>query len=220
MRRRRDDARGGASDAQARRVSLPPGGLVALLDAMADAGTGDEPSLDEITRALGPAGLGGAILVPALVALSPATIVFGVASVCGLTIAAIAVQIMAGASRLHLPAFIRRLRVRRSALSWLRATLARPFAAIERLSRPRLVFLMRAPLGHVPGAVTFVVGLSMPFLELVPLSATTGGAAVTLMVLGLLLDDGVLVAAGLVAALLVAGLVAMVGRGVSALLGL
>lgn len=202
-----------------RRVSLPPGGLVALLDAMATAGEGDRASLDAITRALGAAGLDGAILVPALIALSPATVMFGVATVCGLAIAAIAAQIMAGAERLHLPGFVRHLAVPRSALVWLRDRLTKPFQWTERRSRPRLRFLMRAPLGHVPGAVTCAIGLSMPFLEVVPLSATTGGAAVTLMVLGLLLDDGLLVAAGLLAAVLVALLIATIGRGVGALLG-
>lgn len=202
-----------------RRVILPPGGLVSLLDGMAAAGTGDRVSLGQITRALGPAGLGGAILVPALIALSPATVIFGVATVCGLMIAVIAAQIMWNAPRLWLPAPVCRLSVQRSALVWLRNRLTGPFGWLENRSRVRLIPLMRAPLGHVPGAVAFTLGAAMPFLELVPLSATTGGAAVTLMVLGLLLDDGLLVAAGLLASFGVLALIAFLGGGVLVLLG-
>ncbi|WP_371055805.1 exopolysaccharide biosynthesis protein [Rhodosalinus sp. K401] len=202
-----------------RRVCLPPGGLVGLLDAMALAGRGERVSIGEITAALGPAGLGGAVLVPALVALSPATVVFGVASVCGIAIAVIAAQIMINAPQLWLPGPICRMTVSRRTLLWLRDRLNGPFGWITRRSRPRLRILMRAPLGHVPGAATLFVGLSMPVLELVPLSATTGGAAVTLMVLGLLLDDGLLVAAGLAACVGVALLVEALGSGVWALLG-
>jgi len=208
-----------ASTRRGRRVSLPPGGLVGLLDAMAGAGRGARVSIGEITASLGPAGLGGALLVPALIAVSPATVFFGVASVCGIAIAAIAAQIMVDAPRLWLPAPICRMTVPRGALVWLRDRLSGPFGWITRRSRPRLRFLMRAPLGHVPGAATLVVGLSMPVLELVPLSATTGGAAVTLMVLGLLLDDGLLVAAGLAACAVVALLVGALGSGVWALVG-
>jgi hypothetical protein len=191
-----------------------------LLDDMARAGSGDRVSVGELISALGPAGLGGAILVPALIALSPATVVFGVATASGLTIALIAAQIMANANKLWLPRVVCRLAVRRTALIWLRDKLSRPLTWLEGRSRQRLTFLMRAPLGHLPGAVTFAIGASMPFLELVPLSATTGGAAVTLMVLGLLLDDGLLVAAGLVAAALVAALIASIGTGVAAFLAL
>ncbi len=202
-----------------RRVSLPPGGLVALLRAMAAAGSGERVQIGEITAALGRAGLGGAILVPALIALSPATVVFGVATVCGVTIALVALQIMGDARKLWLPGPVCRIGVPRSALLWLERSLGPSFAWLDGRSRPRWTWLMRAPLGHVPGAVTFGVGAAMPFLELVPLSATTGGAAVTLMVLGLLLDDGVLVALGLLAAAAVAWLVVLLGSGLVALFG-
>lgn len=202
-----------------RRVILPSGGLGALLERMASAGSGDRVALGEITEALGPAGLGGAILVPALIALSPATVIFGVATVCGLTIAVIAAQIMWNAPKLWLPAVICRLSIRRAAIVWLRDRLSGPLAWLEGHSKPRLTVMMRAPLGHVPGAVTFALGLSMPFLELVPLSATTGGAAITLMVLGLLLDDGILVAAGLLASAGVLALIITLGGGVLALVG-
>ncbi|MGB3408597.1 MAG: exopolysaccharide biosynthesis protein [Jannaschia sp.] len=199
---------------------LPVGGLVTLLSTIADAGADeDRVTIGEITKALGPAGMGGAILLPALLAVSPASAVFGVATVCGLTIALIAAQIMAKARRLWLPGWIRRRRIRRSVLVALRDRLTPWFAWIERKSRPRLTLLQRDPLGIVPGVVTFAIGLSMPLLELVPMSATTGGAAVTLMVLGLLLDDGVLVLAGLAASALVALLVFTIGSGVTELLG-
>lgn len=203
-----------------RRVTLPPGGLAALLDSMAEAGEGDRASLGDITSSLGPAGLGGAILVPALIALSPATMVIGVTSVTGIAIAAIAAQIMLDASELWLPDRIKRISIRRSALVWLRDRLRAPFAAIERWSKPRLRFLMRSPFGHVPGAVTFMVGAAMPFLEFVPLSATVCGAAVTLMVLGLLLDDGAIVVAGFMVTICAVLIVYNVGTGALGLLGI
>lgn len=183
-----------------RRAALPADGLQGVLVAIAEAGHGPRVTLGDITRALGPGGPSVAILAPALVALSPATAIFGVATVSGLAIALLAAQIMLDRQTLWLPGIVLRISLRRTHLDWMRRRLDGPLAWIERRTRPRLTALMRWPLGHVPGAATFGIGAALPFLELVPLSATTGGAAVTLMVLGLLLDDGLLVLAGLAAA--------------------
>ncbi|WP_298434072.1 exopolysaccharide biosynthesis protein [uncultured Jannaschia sp.] len=192
--------------------------MAGLLRDIASSGSGERVSVGDITSALGQAGLGGAILVPSLIALSPATAIFGVATVCGIAIAVIATQIMLNRKKLWLPRWMCRLRVRRTALVWLRNRLERPFVWLERRSSQRLTWLMRTPMGYVPGILSFLVGASMPFLELVPLSATTGGGAVTLMVLGLLLDDGLLVLGGILAAVCVALLVIGIGSGLSGLI--
>ena len=184
--------------------------LRTLVATMAQSGTGDRVSVDDLVVALGPRAFGPLLLVPSLLALSPLTAVFGVASVCGLMIAALSAQLMARRPRIWLPSFVLSRSIERRRAEWLRRRLERPLAWIERHSRPRLVWLMRYPLGHLPGSVCFAIGCAMPLMELVPMSATLGGAAVTLMVVGLLLDDGLYVALGIGFALAVATLAASV----------
>ena len=120
---------------------------------------------------------------------------FGVATVCGLMIAALSAQLMARRARIWLPRMVLARSIRRERVHSLRRWLERPLAFVERHSRPRLLWLMRHPFGHLPGSTCFAIGCAMPLMALVPMSATLGGACVTLMVVGLLLDDGLYVAA-------------------------
>ncbi|PWJ18166.1 exopolysaccharide biosynthesis protein [Jannaschia seohaensis] len=201
-----------------RRTGVPPVGLVTLLESMAAAGEGERVALGDVAKSMGPAGPAGVLLIPALIAVSPASALLGMATLTGLTIAFVALQIMAGVRQLWLPGWFYRIRVPRSALAWTRDRLSPPLAWIERRSRPRLTLLMRWPLGHLPGLSTFLVGLGMPFLEFVPMSATTGGAAVVLMTVGLILDDGLLVVLGLAMAAMVGLLIFGIGSGAVGLL--
>ena len=102
------------------------------------------------------------------------------------------------------PGFVLSRTIARSRLEWVALRLDAPLAWIEQRGRRRLVVLNRWPVAYIPGSICVLIGLAMPVMELVPLSAKTGGAAVTLMVIGLILDDGIIVLAGMAFALLVA----------------
>ena len=183
-----------------RRASLPADGMREVLAKLSQSGNGDSVTVRDIVETLGPTSTATILLVPAILALSPATTIMGVATFCGLCIAILAAQLMMDRQSVWLPSFIMNRHVPRAALKLIERRLAKPLLWIEKRSRVRLTPLMRWPWGHVPGTMTFLLGIAMPILEFLPPSATLCGAAVTLMVLGLLLDDGILVALGMTTA--------------------
>ena len=187
---------------------LPPGTLRTAVRAMASAGDGNRVRVSEVLDTLGRDAFAPVLLMPALVALSPATVVVGLATVCGLSIALLSAQIVARRRCIWLPGFVLSRRIDRTRLEWIARRLDAPLAWIERRGRRRLTALNRWPLAYLPASICTLVGLAMPAMELVPLSATTGGAAVALMVVGLILDDGLIVLAGMGFALAVAALAA------------
>ena len=193
-----------------RRAALPADGLREVLTRLAQSGNEDSVTVREIVETLGPTSTATILLIPAILALSPATAILGIATFCGLCIAILSAQLMMDRQSIWLPSFIMNRHVPRAALKLIERHLAKPLLWIEKRSRVRLTPLMRWPWGHVPGATTFLLGLAMPILEFVPPSATLCGAAVTLMVLGLLLDDGLLVALGMTVAIAIVIMVVFV----------
>jgi len=136
------------------------------------------------------------ILLPAFLAVSPATIAFGVASVCGLMIAAIALQLLVRERQIWLPARMENFQIRQETVLGAIGFLDRPLFWLEQNTRQRLLFFVKGPFRALALLLSAGLGLAMPFLELVPFSATTGGLAITTMVLGLLMKDGLIVLIG------------------------
>lgn len=139
-----------------------------------------------------------ALLVPALLVVSPLSGIPGFSSICGLTIAAIAAQMLFRRRHLYLPD-----RLTRTQLSGarLRAGLVRLRRGADRLDRHSRHERLRPLVGSggrvVPHLACILAGLMMPLLELVPFSSTTLGLAVVCCAVGLLTRDGAFVLAGL-----------------------
>lgn len=136
------------------------------------------------------------VLLPAFLAVSPATIAFGVASICGLMIAAISLQILASERSVWLPRRVRSFQIRQETILATIGFLDRPLFWLEQNTRQRLLFFVTGPCRALVLFMCAGLGLAMPLLELVPFSATTGGLAITTMVLGLLMKDGLVVFVG------------------------
>jgi hypothetical protein len=137
------------------------------------------------------------LLLPALILVSPLSGIPGFATVGGLTIALIALQMLVNRPAIWLPGIV----LRRSLTS------ARILRALDRLDRPAR-FIDHHTVARAGWFVTFpgrqlalgtcvLCGLAMPFLELVPFSATTLATVVTILAAALLVRDGVIVALGL-----------------------
>jgi hypothetical protein len=137
------------------------------------------------------------LLLPALILVSPLSGIPGFATVGGLTIALIALQMLVNRPAIWLPGLV----LRRSLTS------ARILRALDRLDRPAR-FIDRHTVARAGWFVSFpgrqlalgtcaLCGLAMPFLELVPFSATTLATVVTILAAALLVRDGVIVALGL-----------------------
>lgn len=147
------------------------------------------------------------ILVPSLLLVSPLSAIPGMTTTLGLIVALLLAQRLAGRRTIWLPRALGRITVPAGrldrALRWLR----RPAARIDRLLQPRFEFLAAGPVSRLPMAVVALAACCAPLMEVIPMSGTTVGAAITLFAAGLLGRDGVFVIIGATfAALLPLGL--------------
>lgn len=167
--------------------------LSEVLDALAKTAEGDSVSVDVLIGTLGRRSFPTLILAPSLIAVSPASGIPGLSTTIGLVVATFTAQMLLGRTSAWLPGFITRRRIETTrllrALNWLR----RPVGFLERLARPRLGVLLSQPLVVLPLLTMLAIGLTMPLLELVPMSATIAGAILSIFSMGLLVRDGVLI---------------------------
>ncbi|MEI4486385.1 exopolysaccharide biosynthesis protein [Frigidibacter sp. MR17.14] len=176
-----------------------PGGLTALIDRLRGLCRHERVTVAGVLDALGHASFTPALLVPALVVLSPASGIPLLSSVCGLTIALIAAQMLVGKRSLWLPGMLRRRAVPGARLGAALDWLDRPARAFDRWTARRLTVLVRPPFSWVLLLACLICGLAMPALELVPFTSSILGAAVSLMALALLVGDGLLALCGIAA---------------------
>lgn len=168
-----------------------------LLDRLEEQAQAERVALRDLLGAGGAASFVPALMVPALLVVSPLSGIPGFSSVCGLTIAAIAGQMLFRRRHLSLPERLTRMRLSggrlRAALAWLR----RGADLLDRYSRrDRLRPLVGNGGRVVPQLACVLAGLMMPLLELVPFSSSTLGLAVVCCSVGLLTRDGAFVLAG------------------------
>ncbi len=159
--------------------------------------TGPSVTLETLVRAMDPAVQPVLLLLPALILVTPLSGIPGLSSLGGLTIALVALQILLGRPTIWFPAFV--LRRRLSADRLLRALdrLDRPVRFLDRRSVARADWFFAFPGRQLALATCVACGLAMPFLELVPFSATTLAMVVTILAAALLVRDGLLAALGL-----------------------
>ena len=173
------------------------GPVAEILAAIRDASDGDSVTVARLQRAMDARAQPVLLLLPALILVSPLSGIPGFATVGGLTIALISLQMLVNRPAIWLPGIV----LRRS------LSTARVLRALDRLDRPAR-FIDRHTVARAGWFVTFpgrqlalgtcaLCGLAMPFLELVPFSSTTLASLVTLLAAALLVRDGLIVALGL-----------------------
>lgn len=163
-----------------------------IAKALSQAGQGNRVTVADMVEAIGHHSFLPLILVPALLAATPLSGVPGVSAVCGLTIVAVSLQMLMGFSEVKLPGFLMRRSVKADAL---RSALdkARPVLGwIDRHTRKRLSPLFHRPVVYIPRVLFVVSGLAMPFLEVIPFSASTVAIGVACLALSMLTRDGAL----------------------------
>lgn len=156
----------------------------------------------DILDAFGPSAFLPAMMVPALIVLSPLSGIPLLPTVFGTMIALTAIQALVGRQGLWLPAALRGRRLSGPRLHGALVRLVRVAGWLDDHARDRLRPLVRPPLDAVPKALCAVSGGAMPFLELVPFSSSILAAAVLFFTTALLVEDGLYVVGG---AILVAG---------------
>lgn len=169
-----------------------------VLERIEDLADLERLTLRDLIEAFGTASFVPALMVPAILVVSPLSGIPLFSSVCGLTIALVALQMLLRRDHLWLPGFLMRRTVNGERLTGGMRRLHRIAAWIDRYSRKRLHLLTVGPGIAVPQTLSMVSGASMPFLELLPFSSSILGTAVLLFSVSFLAFDGLFVLGGMV----------------------
>ena len=154
-------------------------------------------SVADVVERIGEGAFAPLMLVPALVMISPLTVILGVATACGLVIALIAFQMAIGRERLWLPGFVLRQTVSSRRLDRAVARFAGPARFIDAVTGKRLAVLVDPPFTRLWALLCMALALIVPVFELVPMSATIIASAIALFALAMLARDGLLALCGL-----------------------
>jgi hypothetical protein len=179
--------------------------ILATLITAAD-GEGDI-SLQEVLKMLGARAFGLAILIFSLPNSLPIPSPPGFSAVTGFPIVIFGFQMLLGRKSLWLPARIRRYRFSRAKLTSF-LTKALPYIRkVERLLHPRLTFMGSKGAEHVLGLVILLLSvlLAMP----IPLGNFLPGLAISVIALGMLERDGLVMIAGAIGGMV--GMVVILG---------
>lgn len=174
-----------------------PGGLEELLGRMAEAGDGPLVSIGDIKAAAGERSSGALLGVTGLLTASPLGVIPGLPTTLAVTMGLISAQMLVGRETIWLPQALTRRTVDRRRL---RAAMARvrPVARrVDRVARPRMAVLTRAPASRGIALICLLLCLVIPPLELLPFMATAPSAAICAFGLSIFLADGLIALAAL-----------------------
>jgi len=196
----------------------PPGELGEIISSLRKVDEAKSPSVRDFVEHFGQASFGALLLVPAIIIASPASGIPGLPSVGGLIIALIAIQMVFGRDHVWLPEWMMTRRVDGAKFDRALDFMRRPVRWIDHITRPRLRWLLRWPMVLPLQLLCVFCGLAMPFMEMLPLTASIAALAVLFVALAILADDGLLALVGV--AIAVAGSFAFVSMASSMLSGL
>jgi hypothetical protein len=171
--------------------------LSEVLDDLETTAHDESVSVQEIMDQLGDKSFAALMLVPALVAASPASAIPGLTATVGLIVAIMVLQMLLGRDHAWLPGFLSNRRIPTDRLCQAVRWLRRPAHFVERFLRPRLTVMVKRPGLYIPLLVVLAITLVMPFLEVIPTSGSIASIAIAFFAAGLLTHDGLLVLIGL-----------------------
>tara|TARA_R110002049_G_scaffold198475_6_gene368495 strand:- start:1056 stop:1640 length:585 start_codon:yes stop_codon:yes gene_type:complete len=180
-------------------MSPPLQNLEQLLDRIAEL-TRDNGrvSIGMVVESVGSRSFGPMLILIGVTLFSPLSGIPGMSFFMASFVLLVAVQMLIGRHHFWLPRFILDRSVERDKLQKALDWLNRPARAIDGVLKPRLTFLVRSEGSYAIAALCVVVGLCMPFMELVPFSSSAAGLALLALGLALVVRDGFLVLLALV----------------------
>lgn len=168
--------------------------LEALLDLLGEAGEGeDRITIGTMLESAGRRSFGPLLLVLGLIALSPLSGIPGIPTTVGIMVLAIAGQLVLGRRNFWLPQWLLRRSFSKSKLEGALRFLRPVARVVDRMIRPRLRVLTQDGAIYFVSVMALMIALIMPPLEFVPFAATIAGAALTVLGLALVANDGVLI---------------------------
>ncbi|WP_152205300.1 exopolysaccharide biosynthesis protein [Marinobacter changyiensis] len=164
-----------------------------LLDRIRSSTEGkDRVSVGDILAAVGKRSFGPVILVAGLITIAPLIgDIPGMPTLLGLIVLLTLGQLLFRQQHIWLPNWITARNIQRDKLTKGLDWLQKPARILDKLTRPRLVFLVEGPGLYVMVALCMAVALAMPAMEVIPFSANGGGAAMMAFGLAIIASDGV-----------------------------
>ncbi|MEW5250496.1 exopolysaccharide biosynthesis protein [Microbulbifer sp. 2201CG32-9] len=151
-------------------------------------------SLALVVRAVGRRSFAPLLLLVGIILFSPLSGIPGIPTLMAVLVTLVAVQMLLGRDHFWLPQWLLRRSLSKQkmlrALGWLQ----KPAGFIDRWLRPRLQFLTGRAGTNVIALICMIIALALPVMELVPLSATIAGIALTTFGLALVAHDGLVAA--------------------------
>lgn len=179
------------------RTSHESGGVAAILHRLCDAAQDSgRVSVDDALRSFGDRGWGPLLFVPALIELTPVGSVPGVPTLIALIIVLCAAQIIMGRECMWLPGFLRRRAISKDKMEKAVAKLLPVADRLDRWFPGRFSKLTGRKFGKVAAAITILLCLTVPPLELVPFASSAPMAAIAIFGLAVALRDGLLMTLG------------------------
>lgn len=169
--------------------------VVEQLDALTSR---DRVSVKDVVDAFGQTAFVPVMMVPALLVVSPLSGVPFVSTICGLTIALIAGQLLMRRTSLWLPPWLMRREMAGVQLHRGTSRMRTVGDWIDRRTRDRMGGLVSRRGRPVIYMLCLLSGMTMPFLEVVPFSSSMLGMAVLCLASAILAADGLFVAFALV----------------------
>ena len=187
-------------------MTTSPNSVGEILDCLEElTGECDAVSVDRILNAFGTRTYGPAIMVPALLEITPVGAIPGVPTFLAVTIILVAAQKLFGKRHLWMPKLIRDRCVSSEKLGKGTKKLRRLAEFLDRHFHRRLKFMTRAPFAQIAAGMVILLCLSVPFLEVLPFASSVPMLAVAGFGLAILVRDGVLMMIALAASLAAAG---------------
>jgi hypothetical protein len=169
--------------------------IVSRLEEVSDQ---DRVALQDLVESCGTASFVPALMVPALLVVTPLSGIPLISSICGITIALIAAQMLWKRDHVWLPGFVLRRQVPGRKLRGAFQRMESIAGLLDRHTRDdRLHALVGRGGRVVPQGLCVVAGGLMPVLELVPFSSSILGTAVLCFSVAMLTRDGLLVLIGI-----------------------
>ena len=173
-----------------------PRSLGDILTAPRNACHSDSVSIGDVLDELGHSSFATALLVPALILVSPVSGIPGAPTLGSIVIAVIALNALAGADHLWVPQFIQRWHMPQKRLAQAVKWLEKPAAWVDARTEQRITMLAKRPWRSLAFIVTLAVACIMPFLEVLPLVTSVACFGISLLALGIMVRDGFLMLGG------------------------
>ena len=169
--------------------------IVSRLEEVSDQ---DQVPLQDLVESCGTASFVPALLVPALLVVTPLSGIPLISSICGITIALISAQMLWKRDHLWLPGFVLTRQVPGQRLRGAFHRMQSIAGFLDRYTRDNRFHQLVGRGGRVvPQGLCVIAGGLMPVLELVPFSSSILGTAVLCFSVALLTRDGLFVVLGM-----------------------